>query len=225
MGLARDARHRQQRYCCERPVRAQVARFSAQADYVPSAPFDGPLYRLPALASTFTVIAPVALAIASGAIRELREIVATKVPLGSMKTARDRGAVQSAVAEAEGMIRSARLFFYEALTTAWERAVAREPFTLGTRPISCLPARGRCAARAGRRISCTAWAGRLGSTRGTGWSATSATRRPCGTTASCLTAGWRRSGRFIRGRSGVSVRGVLTRRLASASVLTPWIVA
>jgi indole-3-acetate monooxygenase len=104
--------------------------FHLRPDHVPSAPFDGPLYRLPALAATFTIIAPVALAIASAAIRELRDIVTTKVPLGSTKTARDRGAVQSAVAEAEAMVRSARLFFYDALATAWEQAVALRPFTL-----------------------------------------------------------------------------------------------
>jgi alkylation response protein AidB-like acyl-CoA dehydrogenase len=85
--------------------------FHLRPDYVPSAPFDGPLYQMPALAATFTIIAPVALAIARGAIREVRDIVSTKVPLGSMKIARDRGAVQSAVAEAEATVRSARLFF------------------------------------------------------------------------------------------------------------------
>jgi alkylation response protein AidB-like acyl-CoA dehydrogenase len=61
----------------------------------------------------FPIIAPVALAIAAGPIRELRNVVTTKVPLGMMKTARDRAAVQSAVAEAEAMVRSARLFFYD----------------------------------------------------------------------------------------------------------------
>ena len=105
--------------------------FRFEPDAVPSAPFDGPLYRMPALAATFPIIAPVALAIARGAIRELRGIVTTKVPLGSTKTARDRAAVQSAVAEAEAMVRSARLFFYEALVRAWERAVTHQPFTLG----------------------------------------------------------------------------------------------
>ena len=104
--------------------------FRFAPDSVPSAPFDGPLYRMPALSATYPIIAPVALAIASGAIRELRDIVTTKVPLGSMKTARDRGAVQSAVAEAEAMVRSARLFFYDALTKGWQRAVAQQPFTL-----------------------------------------------------------------------------------------------
>jgi alkylation response protein AidB-like acyl-CoA dehydrogenase len=104
--------------------------FHLRPDYVPSTPFDGPLYRMPAPAATYTIIAPVALAIAASAVRELRDIVATKIPLGSMKTARDRGAVQSAVAEAEAMIRSARLFFYDALAAAWQRAVANEAFSL-----------------------------------------------------------------------------------------------
>ena len=104
--------------------------FRFTPDSAPPAPFDGPLYRMPALAATYPIIAPVALAIASGAIRELRDIVTTKIPLGSMKTARDRGAVQSAVAEAEAMVRSARLLFYDALTLAWQRAVMQQPFSL-----------------------------------------------------------------------------------------------
>ena len=104
--------------------------FRFEPDSAASAPFEGPLYRMPALAATFPIIAPVALAIAGGAIRELRAIVTTKVPLGSVKTARDRVAVQSAVAEAEAMVQSARLFFYDALTRAWQRAVAQKPFTL-----------------------------------------------------------------------------------------------
>jgi alkylation response protein AidB-like acyl-CoA dehydrogenase len=99
-------------------------------DSIPPAPFDGPLYRMPALAATYPIIAPVALAIATSAMRELRNIVTTKIPLGSVKAARDRGAVQAAVAEAEATVRSARLFFYDALTRGWQRAVAGEPFSL-----------------------------------------------------------------------------------------------
>jgi alkylation response protein AidB-like acyl-CoA dehydrogenase len=104
--------------------------FPLRPDHVPSAPFNGPLYRMPAPAATFTIVAPVALAIARSAINALRDLVVTKVPLGSTKTARNRAAVQSAVAEAEGMVRSARAFFYDALTAAWERAVALEEFAL-----------------------------------------------------------------------------------------------
>ncbi len=104
--------------------------FRFAPDSVSSAPFDGPLYRMPALGATYPIIAPVALAIAGCAIRELRDIVTTKVPLGSTKTARDRTAVHAAVAEAEAMVRSARLFFYDELARAWQRAVAQEPFAL-----------------------------------------------------------------------------------------------
>jgi alkylation response protein AidB-like acyl-CoA dehydrogenase len=105
-------------------------RFHLRPDHVPTVPFDGALYLMPAPAATYTIIAPVALAIAQAAVRELREIVVTKVPLGSQKTARDRGAVQSAVAEAEAMSRSARAFFYDMLAAAWAQAVSRTPFTL-----------------------------------------------------------------------------------------------
>jgi alkylation response protein AidB-like acyl-CoA dehydrogenase len=104
--------------------------FRFEPDSEAPAPFDGPLYRMPALAATYPIIAPVALAIAAGAIRELRDIVTTKVPLGSQKTARDRVAVHSAVAEAEAMVRSARAFFYDTLTRSWQRAVAKHGFTL-----------------------------------------------------------------------------------------------
>jgi indole-3-acetate monooxygenase len=108
----------------------QSRAFHLDPDFVPSPPFDGPLYRMPALAATFTIIAPVALSIAVSAIRTLREIVVTKLPLGSRKTARDRGAVQSAVAEAEAMVRAARIFFYDAVAQAWARAVGNNPFSL-----------------------------------------------------------------------------------------------
>lgn len=104
--------------------------FHLVPDAATSAPFDGPLYHLPALVSVDTVIAPVALAIARGAINELRDIVGKKIPLGSQRTARERTAVQSAIAEAEAMLRSARLFFYDTMAVAWERATAGEPFTL-----------------------------------------------------------------------------------------------
>jgi len=104
--------------------------FHLRPDHVPDAPFDGPLYRMPALVSTFAVVVPVALSIAAGAVAELRTIVERKIPLGSTRTSRDRGAVQAAVAEAEAMVRSARIFFYDAMASAWAQAVAHQPFTL-----------------------------------------------------------------------------------------------
>jgi alkylation response protein AidB-like acyl-CoA dehydrogenase len=101
--------------------------------YEPPPQFAGPLYRLPALVATDVIIAPVALAIARGAITALREIAERKTPLGSTKTIRHRPAVQFALADAEAQLRAARLLFYEALNTTWQRALANQAPTLEQR--------------------------------------------------------------------------------------------
>jgi len=87
--------------------------------YQPGRHFGSPLYRLPALVATDVIVAPVALAIARGAITALRDLADRKTPLGSMKTIRHRSAVQFALADAEAQLRSARLFFYETLNAVW----------------------------------------------------------------------------------------------------------
>jgi alkylation response protein AidB-like acyl-CoA dehydrogenase len=107
--------------------------FAVSPVYQPGAHFRGPLYRLPALASTYVIIAPVALAIARGAITALRELADRKTPLGSTKTIRHKPAVQSALADGEAQLRAARLLFYETLNTAWQRAIANESPTLEQR--------------------------------------------------------------------------------------------
>ena len=104
--------------------------FHVAPEFEHASQFQGPLYRVSALVSTFVIVAPVALAIARGAIDELRELAGRKTPLGSRKTLRDRTAVQAALAEGEAVLRSARLYFYDALTSAWQRAVAGQPATL-----------------------------------------------------------------------------------------------
>ncbi len=101
--------------------------------YEPGPHFAGPLYRLPALASVDVIIAPVALAIARGAITALRELADRKTPLGSMKTIRHKPAVQSALADAEAQLRAARLYFYETLNTTWQRTLRNESATLEQR--------------------------------------------------------------------------------------------
>lgn len=101
--------------------------------FEPGAHFGGPLYRLPALAAVDVVIAPVALAIARGAITALRELTDRKTPLGATRTLRHRAAVQSAVADGEARLRSARLLFYDTLAATWQRAVAGVAVTLEQR--------------------------------------------------------------------------------------------
>ena len=99
-------------------------------EFDPGTHFGGPLYRLPALASVDVVIAPVALAVARGAVTAVRELSDRKTPLGSMKTIRHRASVQVAIAEAEARLRSARLLFYDTLATTWQRVVAGEVLRL-----------------------------------------------------------------------------------------------
>jgi alkylation response protein AidB-like acyl-CoA dehydrogenase len=98
--------------------------------FEPGRHFTGPLYRIPALAATDVIIVPVALAIARGAISELRALADRKTPMGSMKTIRHRSAVQMALAEGEARLRAARLFFYDTLGTMWQRTLAGEDHTL-----------------------------------------------------------------------------------------------
>jgi len=93
-------------------------------------PFDAPLYRIPAAAATYVVVAPVALAIARCAITELRTLADRKTPMGSMKTIRHRSAVQSALAESEGLLRAARLLLYDTLDALWQRTLAAEATSL-----------------------------------------------------------------------------------------------
>jgi alkylation response protein AidB-like acyl-CoA dehydrogenase len=101
--------------------------------YEPAQQFAGPLYRLPALAATDVIIAPVALAIARGAIAAVREIADRKTPLGSTRTMRHRSAVQIALADAEAQLRAARLLFHEGLDATWQRVLANQPPTLEQR--------------------------------------------------------------------------------------------
>jgi indole-3-acetate monooxygenase len=101
--------------------------------YEPAPQFTGPLYRLPALVSTDVIIAPVAVAVARGAIAAVREIADRKTPLGSTRTMRHRSAVQFALADAEAQLRAARLLFYEALDTTWQRVLAHQSPTLEQR--------------------------------------------------------------------------------------------
>jgi alkylation response protein AidB-like acyl-CoA dehydrogenase len=103
--------------------------------YEPAPQFAGPLYRLPALVSTDVIVAPVALAIARGAIDAVREIADRKTPLGSNRTMRHRPAVQFALGDAEAQLRAARLLFYDALSTTWQRSWPTTPRRSTSAPI------------------------------------------------------------------------------------------
>jgi alkylation response protein AidB-like acyl-CoA dehydrogenase len=104
--------------------------FPFSPEFEPSAHHRGPLYRLPAMAGASFLIAPVPLAVARGAIAELKAVAEKKTALGFNRPLRDRNAVQASLARAEAMLRAARLLYYHTLDAAWARAVRGERFTL-----------------------------------------------------------------------------------------------
>jgi alkylation response protein AidB-like acyl-CoA dehydrogenase len=92
--------------------------------------FSGPLYRFPGMATVIELIAPVSLAVARGAVDEFRELAQRKSAFGFNVPLRERTPVQATLAKAEGMLRAARLLYYDTLTRVWKRVSAGEPATL-----------------------------------------------------------------------------------------------
>jgi alkylation response protein AidB-like acyl-CoA dehydrogenase len=85
----------------------------------------GPLYAFPLFGLIAVGIAAVALGLARSAIDELQSLASAKVPTLSSRRLAERPAIQSAVAEAEATLRSARAFLLEAIGAAW-RAATKE---------------------------------------------------------------------------------------------------
>jgi alkylation response protein AidB-like acyl-CoA dehydrogenase len=108
----------------------QSRTFPLVPEFQPGTHHRGPLYRIPGISAGGFLIAPVPLATARSAIREVRDLAQRKIPLGFNRTLRERPMVQATVARAEAMLRSARLLFYDALEQAWAQAVRGVRFTL-----------------------------------------------------------------------------------------------
>jgi len=125
--------------------------FPLRPGAVPGPRFEGPLYRLPVFASVVVIIAPVALAIARGAIDELRQLVPARTSMGSPRPLRDRAAVQAAVAEAEATLRAARLLFYDTLASVWQHV--RDGGTLTIEQRADLQLAAAHAAQSGVRVT------------------------------------------------------------------------
>lgn len=98
--------------------------------FTPPPHFEGPLYRFPGIGATVCIVAPIPLALARGAITELRQLAERKTAFGFMKPLRERAPIQSTVAKAEAMLRSARLLFYDTVSSLWGKTVAGEPLSL-----------------------------------------------------------------------------------------------
>lgn len=87
------------------------------------------LYQFPLLGVLGMGVASISLGVARRAIDELIDLAAGKIPVASSKTLGNRAYVQSAVAEAEAALRSARALMREAVEDAWQPARAGEALT------------------------------------------------------------------------------------------------
>lgn len=114
--------------------------FPLVPEFEPGTHYQGPLYRIPAMAEVAIVAAPIFLGIAREAIGEFHALAQGKTPFGSTRVLRERPLVQSRLARAEGLLRSARALFYGTLEEAWQRALAGEPATLEERADALLAA-------------------------------------------------------------------------------------
>jgi alkylation response protein AidB-like acyl-CoA dehydrogenase len=104
--------------------------FPLVPEFEPNLLYSGPLYRFPGMAAVIMVIAPVPLAVARGAVDEFRELARRKSAFGFTTPLSQRAPVQAALARAEGMLRAARLLYYDTLARVWRAALAGEPVTL-----------------------------------------------------------------------------------------------
>ena len=93
----------------------------------------GPLYTCPFVTYFAASIAGPPLGIARGAIDALVEFASTKTPTGSQSLLRDRPSLQSDIARAEALVRSARAFLVEALQDIWEALAGGREVTMRQR--------------------------------------------------------------------------------------------
>ena len=98
--------------------------------FEPNPYFTGPLYRFPGMAAVILMIAPVPLAVARGAVNEFKELASRKTAFGFAGALRERTPVQATLAKAEGMLRAARLLYYDTLGSVWNRVKLGESATL-----------------------------------------------------------------------------------------------
>lgn len=83
---------------------------------------EGPIFTFPIFSFLGIGIAAVALGLARAAIDELVSFAATKTPQGSRKSLAMKPTSHIKVATAEAELRAARLFLYDAIGKAWDKA-------------------------------------------------------------------------------------------------------
>ena len=99
-------------------------------EFEPGSHYQGPLYRFPLMGVVASSIPPVILAVARKAIDEVSALAQGKTPVATSTLLRERASAQAKLAQAEAILRSARLLLYDTLSETWEATVAGETHSL-----------------------------------------------------------------------------------------------
>jgi alkylation response protein AidB-like acyl-CoA dehydrogenase len=96
----------------------------------PGSHYKSPLYQFPLMGVGASNIPPVMFAVARNAVDEVSALAQGKTPVASSTLLRDRATAQSRLAQAEGILRSARLLLYDTMDLAWQATLAEEEISL-----------------------------------------------------------------------------------------------
>jgi alkylation response protein AidB-like acyl-CoA dehydrogenase len=89
----------------------------------------GPLYRGSIFDGLVRIISPIALGIARDALDTFTDLAGRKVPTRTASLLRDRATVQAQLAQAEGLVRSARALVFETTAATWKTLCAGAPMS------------------------------------------------------------------------------------------------
>ena len=99
----------------------------------PGSSAKNPLYQFPNFTFLALGIGAVCMGIARAAMDELVQLAVAKKRVGTRNTIAEQQTSQITLAKAEACFRSARLFYYDALASAWDDAVKGNPVTVEKR--------------------------------------------------------------------------------------------
>jgi alkylation response protein AidB-like acyl-CoA dehydrogenase len=94
-----------------------------------------PRYRIPAFSRVIRGLGAMALGIAATAIETLKEIAGAKTPVRTTQMLRDTPDAQVRVAQAEALVRSARLFLFDSLAQLWTTLLTTGQVTMEARAL------------------------------------------------------------------------------------------
>lgn len=105
--------------------------FSLSPDNKPNKYYSGKLYRFAAMGiGVASLIAPVALAVAANAIKELKVLAEKKTAFGSMVPLRERGPIQKKLGMAEALVKSSRAYLHNIIAACWNKTLKGEDLSL-----------------------------------------------------------------------------------------------